>query len=138
MKNKRNFLLLVTLVTVMLFSTSCGNPREISGYYETDNLGLTFSGFEFSDDGKVVYYCGGYKNAYGTYEANGSGYKLTIDKFDLDSHFTGTVKGIKEDCYIKVKPKDDEKIEVEIKSKDSRYIIAGEIDNEEYHKVEQK
>lgn len=138
MRNQhRIYFLILTLIAVVFFITSCGSPKEIQGYYETDNLGLIFSGFKFSDNGKVAYYCGGFENAHGTYKPSGNGYKLTIEDFDSNSNFTADIKEIKESCDIKVTPKDDKTIGVNIECKDSDYIFVGQKGEEEYHKKDE-
>ena len=115
---------------------ACGSPAaSVSGKYHTDNLGLTFSDFEFSGNNQVTLYCAGFKNATGTYQAEGNHYKVTITSQEQDSHYYGQVNEIKEECDIIVTPVNDSTINVEIKAKDSSKIYAGQLGAKEYKKV---
>ena len=122
------------IVAGMMMLAGCGSAEPIDGKYSTDNKGLTFSDFEFFDDGSVTYYCGGYENSHGSYEENGSNFVLTIDDYDEDSYFKDSVAEIQEYCKIIVTPKDENTIAVEIKAKNSGEIYAGQLGEEEYVK----
>ena len=113
---------------------ACGSPASVSGKYSTDNMGLTFSAFEFTGGDQVTLYCAGFANAQGTYKAEGNHYLITIDDHDEDSYYYGMVKEIKDDCNIIVTPVDENTISVEIKSKNSGEVVLGWLGAKEYTK----
>ncbi|MBQ9001578.1 MAG: hypothetical protein IJ087_06975 [Eggerthellaceae bacterium] len=114
---------------------ACGSPAaSVSGKYHTDNLGLTFSDFEFTGTNQVTLFCGGFENAHGTYKTEGAHYIVEISSHDNDSYYYGQVEEIKNDCDVIVTPKNENTISVEIKAKDSGYVYAGQLGAKEYTK----
>ena len=137
MKTTRMKLLGVFLCAVALAVglVACGSPAaSVSGRYHTDNLGLTFSDFEFTGSNQVTLYCGGFETAHGTFKAEGEDYIVEIASHDDDSYYYGQVEEIKNDCNVIVTPKDENTINVEIKAKDSGYVYAGQLGAKEYTK----
>lgn len=128
------FQLVVLMLAICLpfCLTACGSAKKLyPGKYTLGSSisGHTFSGYEFFDDGSVTLYCAGYKNSYGTYQAKGNHYEVTIDTVGQDSYYASMVQEIKEKGNIIVTPVDEDTIEVEIKARDinETYLDMGKV-----------
>ncbi len=114
---------------------ACGSPAPVSGKYSRGILeSQIFSDIEFSENGQVVLYCAKYKNAYGTYAAEGGRYKITIESHENDSRFYDWVEEIKNDCNVYVTPIDENTVSMEIKAKELGVVYLGQTGSLEFKK----